>query len=368
MMDTSGHRTLVRAGDGLRLEYTTGVSGSARPGRRILRVGVCGTDRQILRGARGDQARVLGHEGIADTLTDGGRRWCEIFNPVDPIDQDAILGHSYDGLLQDRLPADCPVGTIAADLRLPVDFGPLVEPAATAVYAWELLGPHLRTGDRVSVFGGGSAAVLLAMAGEDLGYRIQLIHPRPERLSFLAHSHLLPSTEFTTTAASGTAAGAVVCLPREAAHDGVGHAVDALTDGGVLDLFGGIPAGFRHRVLPGIDAAGIRRANVCGNNGAATTSITVAGKTVHVTGHRGTAPRHLESAQQRLLAGITRYAGVITHVISLEEAVHRIPAMARGGRSGSGEYLKVVVDLTMARPHRAADPALTVADQVRSPR
>ncbi|MEV6361392.1 hypothetical protein [Nocardia asteroides] len=362
--DTSAvNRALIRNGDALRLEHTP-VPAPAEPptARRVLRVGICGTDLQMQRGARSDRATILGHEGLA---FDPQKRSCEIFNPVNPHDQDVILGHSYDGILRDHLPASLACGVVAAHEALPLDFGALVEPTATALYAWDLMRVHLRPTGTVAVFGSGSAALLVAMLGEDLGYRMRLVHPRRERLRYIEALGVLPATTLTTRIPPASVDGALVCLPREATVTAIRAATASLVDKGVLDLFGGIPAGLRHPALPGIDLSAVRRANVCGRSGGydSVQVFPTAGKRVWVTGHRGTSPAHLNRAQQHLLAAPSRFGKLISHVISPEEAAVRMPAMARGERP-LGEHVKVVVDLTMSAPTREADLATTVADHL----
>ncbi|MFQ6327055.1 hypothetical protein ACLMAL_13075 [Nocardia sp. CWNU-33] len=360
---TAVNRALVRSGDELCLQRKPAPITFEPPTlRRVLRAGICGTDLQMQRGARSDRATILGHEGPAITPD---KRGCEIFNPVDPNDQDVILGHSYDGILRDYVPTGLPCGVVAAHKDLSLDLGALVEPTATALYVWELMRVHLRPSATVAVFGSGSAALLVAMLGEDLGYRMQLVHPRRERLRYIGRLGVLPASTLTDRIQPASVDGAVVCLPREATVTAICAATASLCDKGVLDLFGGIPAGLRHQALPGIDLSAVRRANVCGRSSGpdAVQVFPAAGKRVWVTGHRGTSPAHLDQAQQHLLAAPSRFGRVISHVISLEEAALRIPAMARGERP-FGEHVKVIVDLTMSGPARDADMSTTVADHL----
>ncbi|MGW5440763.1 hypothetical protein [Nocardia asteroides] len=362
--DTSAvNRALLRSGDELRLQHTP-VPGTSEPlmHRRVLRVGICGTDLQMQRGARSDRAAILGHEGLA---FNPDKRGCEIFNPVNPNDQDVILGHSYDGILRDYVPAGLPCGVVAAHEALPLDLGALVEPTATALYAWDLMRVHLRPVGTVAVFGSGTAALLVAMLGEDLGYRMQLVHPRRERLRYIERLGVLPASTLAIRIPPTSVDGALVCLPREGTVTAIHAATASLVDKGVLDLFGGIPAGLRHPALPGIDLSAVRRANVCGRSSGydSVQVFPTAGKRVWVTGHRGTSPAHLARAQQHLLAAPDRFGRLISHVISLEEVLLKMPAMSRGERP-FGEHVKVVVDLTMSERARETDLATTVADHL----
>ncbi|WP_157978727.1 dehydrogenase [Nocardia aurea] len=364
------NRALVRTGTTLQLRRNR-FHPSAGTTHRMLRVGVCGTDLQIQRGARGDRARILGHEGIGLRLPDTDRETipvCEIFDPVDRHDQDTILGHSYDGLLRDYFTSSSghPYQVVVAQDLLPLDLAPLTEPLATALYGWELIGEHLRPPGRVAIFGAGSAALLLALTGERLGYRIELIQPRPERAQFLTGRSILGTAELRTHAAADSADGAIVCLPREAAHPALDSALTCLRPGGVLNLFGGIPAAFDHPDLPGVDLAAIRRRNVCGHTRGSASELvsTATGKPVWVTGHRGSSPQQLDAAQRLLIDDPARYGALVTHVISLEEAATRIPALAARDRA-RGEHIKVVIDPTMTEPTRPADIHTSVAQHLR---
>ncbi|MFD3510993.1 hypothetical protein [Nocardia sp. NPDC058666] len=359
------NRVLVRRGDRLHLRRSLVPGASELPRlRRVLRVGVCGTDLQMQRGARSDQATILGHEGLA---LNPDKRGCEIFNPVDPRNQDVILGHSYDGILRDYVPAALPCGVVPAHEGLPVDLGALVEPVATALYGWELMVEHLRPEATVAVFGSGCAALLVSMLGEHLGYRMQLVHRRRARLRYIDELGVLRASTLTDRVQPASVAGAFVCLPREATFTAIGAAAASLCDKGVLDLFGGVAAGLRHPALPGIDLSAVRRANVCGQSPSTryVQVFTTSGKRVRVTGHRGTSPAHLDQAQRHLLAAPSRFGRLISHVISLDEAAEAIPGMARGERP-FGEHVKVVVDLTMSGPARDADTSTTVADQLKA--
>ena len=68
-------------------------------------VGVCGTDLQILNGARPDIAEILGHEGSGVVVEAGGGAPLEVgdhvvFNPAAELHSDRILGHNTPGLFQ----------------------------------------------------------------------------------------------------------------------------------------------------------------------------------------------------------------------------------------------------------------------------
>jgi len=71
-------------------------------------VGLCGTDVQTYSGALAAAANVLGHEGVGvitavgESVSSWSRGDAVVFNPVNPMDQNDILGHSFGGLFQEQ--------------------------------------------------------------------------------------------------------------------------------------------------------------------------------------------------------------------------------------------------------------------------
>ncbi|MGW2302455.1 dehydrogenase [Streptomyces sp. NPDC001809] len=394
--DTSARRpaddlALFRTpGGGLRLAPDAAPAQGGRP-LRVLRVGICGTDLQIQRGIRPDGAAVLGHEGLAEHRTASGVRRV-LFNPVDPDDQEHILGHSHDGVLRRRYPTpgEGPAAegdfTAAADpvLRhlvpalpdLPADLAVLVEPLGAVLYGWELLDAAGAHGD-TAVWGSGTTAVLAALVGEVRGLATTLVHSRPERLEWLRRREVLDTTRLRTAPPARPVASAFVCLPREAAGAAFGQALEAVADGGAIDLFGGFGTGATHPLTGSLDLNSVRRAQVCGSPApAAVPAVTLpSGRRVRLTGHRGTSAGQLRRAQELLIAHPARFARVLSHVVALEDAGPVLRSMAADppgarlvgtGRAGGplrGEHLKVLVDPTLpAGAVRAPDPVTTVAD------
>ncbi|GAA4609629.1 hypothetical protein GCM10023107_92560 [Actinoplanes octamycinicus] len=285
---------------------------------------------------------------------DHGRRFL-VFNPVDPDDQDSILGHSYDGIFQRRFEpgAGRTPRTVPVDPRLPADLAPLVEPLGTALYGWELVAAATRP-HRVAIWGGGTSALLVAMVAELHGCAVELIHRRTERLGFIEELGVLGSARYRLPDAAPPADrcdAAFLCLPREGAAAGLAEAVVQVRPGGRIDLFGGFGPGDSHPATGDLDLGLVRRGNVCGDpvEPAATQVRTPSGKTLSVTGHRGTAERHLTRAAELLLRHPDRFGRLITHVVSLEHAPTYLSAMASGvGTPDSPrEYIKVVIDMTV---------------------
>ncbi|GIF12710.1 MDR/zinc-dependent alcohol dehydrogenase-like family protein [Actinoplanes teichomyceticus] len=345
---------------------------TGRDDLRVLRAGICGTDLQIFRRVRPDRAGILGHEGVAErAATADGRRRFVVFNPVDPDDQDSILGHSYDGIFRRHVPggAERMPRTVPVDPRLPADLAALVEPLGTVLYGWELASSAapLRS---VSVWGGGTSALLVAIVAQLHGCDVELVHRRGERLRFIDGLGVLDGARLRLPGAAPAVAGcdgAFLCLPREGAAAGLTQAVDQVRPGGCIDLFGGFGPGDRHPATGRLDLGMVRRANVCGRPvGSATAEVrTPAGKPVSLTGHRGTAERHLTRAAELLRTHASRFGALITHVVPLAEAGSYLSAMASGSRAPAPpyEYVKVVIDMTLVSAGtRGPDLSTRLAD------
>ena len=364
-MSTS-YNVLVREERHLRQERWHLRPGTPSP-LRVLLVGVCGTDLQILRQARPDPARVLGHEGLAELVADDGALHHVVFNPVDPNDQDNILGHSRDGLLRQLLPRTGDMRLFEVEPELPADLSVLIEPLAAVLYGWELM-CNAGAPRSLGVWGAGTTAVLAAIVGELHGASVRLVHDRAERLAYLRSLGVVPSADLGT--APQTAAdldAAVLCVPREAATMAVTEAARAVRQDGVIDLFGGFARSDWCHELPDVDLGAVRRGNLCGHPdpGRLHPAHNRQGGRVWLTGHRGTADRHFAAAQRTLLRHPERFGRVLSHVVSLDRAAVLLPRLADvsdRGRVRRDPYLKVVVDLCLDGDSRAPDLGRTVAE------
>jgi 2-epi-valiolone-7-phosphate 1-reductase len=343
---------------------------------RVLRAGLCGTDVQIATGLRSDVATVLGHEGLAIPVDQDGP--AVICNPVHLGDQDEILGHSYDGLFQDRVnvgkldhggPELC-----AAAPELVADLAPLVEPLGCVLYSNELLTADVPPRS-LMVVGGGTTAALHALVAARRGLDVHLVHSRPERLAWLLDRELTGGAKLHVAgpdlAGRVRAAGAgvpvdaaVLCVPRDGALDALEQALACVREGGVVNLFGGFRSGDQHPMLPGADLGAVRRANVCGvsHDGRHVLAETATGSIVRLTGHRGTSRAHLAEAQRHLIEAPGTFARIVTAVVSLEGLAAVIRMLAKDA-SVSAERCKIIVDLTLGiGEQRDVNLARRVAD------
>jgi threonine dehydrogenase-like Zn-dependent dehydrogenase len=352
-----------------------GLLAPPRPGEvrfRVLHASLCGTDRQIARGDRSDTAVVLGHEGVAEVAAVGdgvsghslGDR--VVFNPVNPGNQDEILGHSTEGLFQRFM-------TFAASdlerraLVVPVPRGlpsaacVLAEPLGTVVYTHELL---RRAGSPASlvVVGAGPIGILHALYAARIARvgRVRLVANTEARARWVVQRSLLPAADVLLwdeplgeLLARSLAGSSVVllCVPARAMARALEFALAAVADGGLIGLVGG--AGSRQiDALPGTDLVAIRRANVCGSIRSGDAAIAAVrardGRRVGLFGQRGAAARHLRQALA-VLADDATFARVLTHRATLAALPGLLESIARCARIDEAECVKLLVDATAER-------------------
>src|ERR1700730_3062241 len=105
--------------------------------------GICGTDLDVVRGARLDQPGILGHEGTGRIV------WSEnnsypvgarvVFSPVSLSNQDIVLGHTVEGVWQSRrrfARSEISDGhLVVCDEEVVPVLAPLAEPISIAIYA-----------------------------------------------------------------------------------------------------------------------------------------------------------------------------------------------------------------------------------------
>ncbi|MEE6260232.1 ROK family protein [Plantactinospora sonchi] len=230
--------------------------------------GLCGTDLQILRGDRGLEPGVLGHECVAEVVEVGsdvpdGPRPGDLvtLNPNHPTDDYLKLGHNIPGVFRDVVVVDR--GTLGQGqlVGLPGDCGPewvLVEPLAAVLRAQQAMSGEW-AGQDVLVVGGGVLALLHVALARVRGARTVTVAARTDRRLRAALGRGLPAPDAVLPLDPGLAAGvraatagrgaglAVVAVAGDAGPAATEQIWPALADRAVLHLFGGFPAG---RPLP----------------------------------------------------------------------------------------------------------------------
>lgn len=310
------HKAVVRHGTQCAIEYLT--ENEAGPGELLIapeKVSICGTDIQILRGLRDDPAQVVGHEGLAIVMEVGtgvtqfsvGDR--VMINPTHPADQNFLLGHNINGLLQQRvrIPATAVSGGLVSHVSrsLPAARGTLVEPLAVVTYALECL--RLEEPDSVLILGDGlignlAAIVAPRMLGKELP--IGVVH-RSES-----------GSEWTQAFQPDTANGYAVSDVEAALRSRVallsathrGGTIPGLTEAtqvlgkrlAAAHLIGGVAPGNMSSVLPGVDPHGVRMANTGGAWPPSRISFSDTDRSLVLTGNRGVPNSRLEQAANLL--------------------------------------------------------------------
>lgn len=339
-----------------------------------LFVGVCGTDLQIIRRQRPDPATILGHEGIA-RIIEGENREISlakgdviVFNSVDPTDQDQILGHNTPGLLQQRYIAtkDTIEKGLVAKFPKGVDpmLGALVEPLGTVVYGHSLVAKAVNNQARIAIVGAGAIGIMHALYAKALGYeRVLLINTSLDHLEWCVKRGIIaPSDAFLDSptlpqaildATNGEGVDSVyMCTSRPNALAALKRALEYIRPNGCIDLVGGIKDGDTLRELPEIaDLNAVRRANFCGipKEGFVEKTQTADGKAIFITGHRGSAPEHIQTTLGMLQMHGDLFRKVISHVVSLGSAADLFNMIAEGPVKEVNDslYIKAIVDLSL---------------------
>jgi 2-epi-valiolone-7-phosphate 1-reductase len=328
---------------------------------RILHATICGTDRQILRGDRRDQAAILGHEAVANVEAVGadvdsfrvGERF--VFNPVNPADQNEILGHSTEGVFQRFLTLSATeIKRRSLVEHAPAGLSPetctLAEPLGTVVYTHELLS-ELQQTRSLLILGAGSIGTLHALyARRILGIRdVCIVCNSAGRATWLRKHGIAPDINIVHLDEKHGGAlipevdAVVFCAPARATSDALSLAAHRLSADGCLALVGGVDR-HHHEGFPGVDLIATRRRHVCGTrSGSSISETTLSGRRHHVFGHRGTAPGHLRGAFAALAAEPIMSC-ILTHRLSLHALPELLDSIRTNNTIAGTEYLKAVID------------------------
>ena len=337
-----------------------------------LTVGICGTDLQIARRLRPDLATILGHEGIAEVVeigtgvTDFSVGQKVSFNPVNPNNQNDILGHSSQGLFQQRLlisQSAIQRGLVVPfDTRVPLACGPLVEPLGTVVYGQSLV-HQVCTPQHIVIVGAGPIGLLHALYARMQGCpKIFLVHTSRRRLAWAVERNIVRADEvfldspelerIIVEQTGGQGADATyMCTTRPSALYALRKALKYIRNDGCIDLVGGFSDGNKIANLPGVELNSVRRANFCGlpQVGVVTHHQTMEGKDVWLTGHRGTSENHLKVAMQLLHHHPNYFSSIISHIISWKAVPFIFECLVNKKlkQIEGNEYVKAIIDFTV---------------------
>lgn len=303
--------------------------------------GICGTDLDIIRNARADRAGVLGHEGIG-TIVDVGRNVKNfnigerlVFNPVNSVQQDDILGHSRMGIFQTYFKYN--IQDLHQSLLHKIDntvedeLGALIEPLGTALYGKSLI-DQVCNPKSVVIIGSGPIGLINAILFKSFGLKVFMINKSFPRLKFGIDQGILAKedvfldddnlVEAIKTVTHGGADLTLLCTNRSGALKSLKKALEYTKDSGCINLVGGIQNGDFLKDIIYKDLNHIRRNNVCGVNSIGYTPLVDIknAKKIYFTGHRGTSCNHLNLAINLLKSDKDSYNKVVTHQINFNNA------------------------------------------------
>jgi len=343
---------------------------------RVIYAGICGTDLQILRGERGCEPGVLGHECVAEVVEVGqdihGLTAGQLItvNPNHPHDEHDKIGHNQPGIMRDVAIWDQHMIDRGQVISLPGERSAewvLAEPLACAVRS--LRGGHEDwTGRRVLVIGAGVSGLLhVLLARRWRARRVLLANRGAARLSAASARGLLADRDcvvldagwrasLETATAGSPVDDVIVAVSGTAGSSLVESLWPFLADGATVYLYGGFPPdavihapGAQLPVQP-IRSRGERR-----------TVDLPGGRSCTLTGSRGTGADEFRTACELLSEGVPgepRFGTLISHIVSLDAAPAVLDELSVTGCVDGHPALRVIVDLTLRdRSIRRIQPA-----------
>ena len=328
---------------------------------KVVFAGICTTDLQILRGERGLEPAVLGHEGVCEVLDVGkhvkglSRGSMIVLNPNNPLDEHDKLGHTREGVFQQHIK----FGQELLERRQVLTLGrsvvsvtdTLIEPLSCVVAAQDRIKDRI-AGKNVLVVGAGLMGLLFVLMNVKMGARhVYLANRSRDKLDFaVAKSIILPEKVFAINdrvssqvdeVSAGEGVDIVIIVVS--LGQGVRAAQDAMTyvnAGGCVYLFAGFHPG---DVLTldrdtKVDVTSIR-------SGWKTEQIEVAGKPVDLSGHRGSRYEDLAGAADSIRGDGLSFGKLISHIIPLDMLPEIMLMLARGANIEGSPAKRIIVDM-----------------------
>lgn len=321
-----------------------------------LTVGLCGTDRQILNNSRPDHASVLGHEAVCEVIASDLPTYQKgqlvVVNPVDRDRPEKVVGHSSEGLLQERYSFS--EEQLARDMLVPYEgpsvvLGSLTEPLASVLHGLSIADHYLEC-QSVAIIGDGALGAILLQVALLRGLDAVLFSNKPSRAATLRSRLGLPGDRVVTLSSNvddsfENCFDAVFhCATRNATSIILKLAYLIVRDEGIVDLLAGIDPTHSRDAALARDLMAVRASNVCGKRPFQSLVFKVKEKNIRFTGHRGTSVAHLSEAMQLLNEHPDLFRPIITHTLSLAEAAVHLDGIARGYADPAyGSRLKTVV-------------------------
>ncbi|KAK0121429.1 hypothetical protein ONS95_009723 [Cadophora gregata] len=328
---------------------------------KVVFAGICTTDLQILRGERGVEPIVLGHEAVCQVLEVGkGVKGLSVnemivMNPNNPLDDHDKLGHTREGVFQEYFKFGQEslerrqVLTLGSSAASVVDT--LVEPLSCVVAAQNRIKDRI-AGKNVLVIGAGMMGLLFVLMNHKMGAKtVFLANRSKERLDFavtkaiIRREKVFVTSDCVAAQVSEVSAGqgadvVIVCVSLGQGVNAAQDAIRYVNAGGCVYLFAGFSPGDTLTLDEGIklDVWPIR-------THWKTESIKVAGKAVDLSGHRGSRNEDLVSAINFIRKDRLSFGSVISHIISLDVLPEVLQRLAQDGTIQGISAKRVIVDM-----------------------
>lgn len=329
---------------------------------KVLFSGICTTDLEILRGQRGYEPNVLGHEGVCQVVEVGsavkglGEGAIIVINPNNPLDDHDKLGHTKEGVFQqyvkfgqeslDRNQILILDGTSAS----PTDT--LIEPLSCVLAAQENVPQHV-SGKTILVVGAGVMGLMFALMSQKNGAaNVLLVNRSKEKLDFAMAKGVVNQEQAfaadNATIAShvkqrtaGTGVDTVfVCVGNGCGESAAQAALEYVNPGGCVYLFSGFRGGDALSLPNGqrLDILSIRSTWK-------TKQVKFAAKTVDLSGNRGSRVEHLLKASRLIRQNTLFFSKVISHVVSLDTLPNTMLSLAKDRKLLGQPAKRVVIDM-----------------------
>lgn len=289
-----------------------------------------------------------------------------IINPVHRKHPHLVIGHSRDGIfrelfwfdavdaVQEGLLVVCPKECALEDAELV-----LAEPLASVLYSFELL--REKCGDSALLIrGSGTVGILAARLWPTLtGSRAILVSKSDTHARWLRESTRWPANvniccvaELTTTireSGSPELKAAILCCSREDSPGGLCSLLDVVAEGAMIDLMAGFPAEYTEARFGGrVMLDRIRWNNICGIRSSPFTPVVDCngGKNIVLTGHRGTAERHILQAIDFLCRRIVSIADIPHRLLKLAQLPEAVNRMLSTETRHNTKWVKAIVSFS----------------------
>ena len=329
---------------------------------RPIYTGICTTDLQMLSGVRPLEPIVLGHEGVSQVMVVGKHvRGLKpgtliVLNPNNPLDDYDKIGHNREGLFQtyykfgDEFLQRKQV--LILEGSIPSITDTLIEPLSCIVAALKRIADKV-SGKNVLVIGAGIMGLIFIETCRKFGSRSVFLTNRSQtRLDYAVKAGIISKNEVFLATGSissqlkniskGDGADAViVCASMGQGLDVTRAAIDYINDEGLIYLFAGFcPEDTLD--LPDntqVDIMSIR-------SGWKTQQVSVRGKSVYLSGHRGSKHEDLATATTMIRSDRHSFRRLISHVISLDILPEIMQSLEKDGSVRCTPARRVIIDMS----------------------